>query len=229
LKNVSYILIILIPFILFSCKQESKKKSEGTITYKVSYPKMGKDNFMLDFMPKKMTMKFREDKYITNLSAGFGMFKTNFICDKDANKFSQLVKLIDKKYILDLEGEAIQESINKLPKFNVEFTSDTKKILGYKCKKAIVKIENNEQESFTVFYTNDINIETPNWCNQFQEIDAVLLEYQYEKYDITMRFEATEIKFEKLQDSEFEVSTDYELISETDMNKEMQEIFDSFH
>ena len=89
---------------------------------------MDKNNFMLDFMPKKMTLKFKNDKYVTNLSAGMGMFKTSFIIDKDANEFSQLVKLINKKYILTLKGEDIKASINSLPTYHIEHTGETKKI-----------------------------------------------------------------------------------------------------
>ena len=55
-----------------------------------------------------------------------------------------------------------------------------------------------------------------------------MLEYQYEKYGICMRFKAQNIKFTEIDDSEFEIDSKYVPISEVEMNKEMQEIFDSF-
>ncbi len=189
---------------------------------------MDKHNLMFDFMPSKMVMKFKDDKYTTDLSAGMGMFKTNFIVDKESNTFSQLVKLINKKYVLTLQGDAISKSLELVPKLNIELTNETKKILGYKCKKAIITVDNDEKEIFTVFYTNEIAIGSPNWCNQFKEIDGVMLEYQYEKYDITMRLKAQSIKFTKIDDSEFEIDDAYESITEDKMNIEMKEIFDSF-
>jgi GLPGLI family protein len=214
---------------LFSCGNGSSNKTEGIILYKVTYPKMDKHNLMFDFMPNKMVMKFKDHKYTTDLSAGMGMFKTNFIVDKEADTFSQLVKLINKKYVLTLKGNAISASTALLPKLNIEFTDETKKILGYNCKKAIITIDNDEKEVFTVFYTNEIAIESPNWCNQFKDIDGVMLEYQYEKYDVTMRLKAQSIKFTKIDDSEFEISDEYENISEEKMDMEMKEIFDSFN
>lgn len=215
--------------LLNSCGRDADDKSEGIITYKITYPKMDKGNFMLDFMPRKMVMKFQEDVYATNLSAGMGMFKSSFICDKNNGEFVQMVKLINKKYALQLDSEGIKKSIESRPALTVEHTNEVKNILGYNCKKAIVTVNNEKQDAFTVFYTDQINIETPNWCNDFVDIDGVMLEYQYEKYDVCMRFTASKIEFKEIDDKVFELSKDYVLISESEMNKEMQEIFDSFN
>jgi hypothetical protein len=227
-RKLLYILIPISVLFLSSCGSKSTGKSEGIITYKVSYPKMDKKNFMLDFMPKKMVLKFKDNKYITSLSAGMGMFQTKFIIDPEEEQFSQLVKLIDKKYSLTLKGSAVKESINRLPKFHVKALAETKNILNYTSKKVEVSIENKENEVFNVFFTDEIEIENPNSTNQFKDIKGVLLEYQYEKYGICMEFKATAIEFTKVEDSEFDLDKEYKAISEIEMNKEMQEIFDSF-
>ena len=229
LKKAFHILIISIFLTLLSCSGDSSNKSQGIIAYKVTYPKMDKHNLMFDFMPTKMVLKFKNNNYITSLSAGMGMFKTNFIVDQEANQFSQMVKLINKKYILTLKGNEITESLSQLPVFHVEHTGETKKILNYTCKKAIVTVGNESNDAFTVFYTDEINIDNPNWSNEFKEIDGVMLEYQYEKYGVCMRFKAKNIKFTEIDDSEFQIDEKYEHISEIEMNKEMQEIFDSFN
>lgn len=228
LKKTLHILIIIFSFLFIGCGGKSTEKSEGIISYKVTYPKMDKSNFMFEFMPKKMEMIFKNDKYMTNLSAGMGLFKTSFLVDKNENEFSQLVKLVDKKYILTLKDERVEESLTHLPTFTIEQTEETKKILEYTCKKAIITINDGSNDAFTVFYTDQINIETPNWCNQFKGINGVMLEYQYEKYDVCMRFTATKIDFKKIDDSEFEIDKSYVALSEADLDKEMQEIFDSF-
>jgi GLPGLI family protein len=229
LKKILYTILVVNLFILASCGGKPKGKSEGIIEYKVTYPKMDKSNFMLDFMPKKMTMKFKDDKYMTSLSAGMGMFKTNFICDQEEERFTQMVKLINKKYALQLEGDAIAASLLKLPKFHIEFTNEQKKILNYTCKKAIITVDNESNDAFSVYYTDQINIENPNWCNQFDGINGVMLEYQYEKYDVCMKFNATKIKFTEIGDDEFVIDKKYKHISEVQMDKEMMEIFASFN
>lgn len=229
LKRTFEIILIIHLTILVSCGDKPIPTSQGIIEYKVTYPKMDESNFMYDFMPKKMTMKFQNGKYMTDLTAGMGAFKTNFICNKEDNKFIQLVKLMNKKYAMELQGQDIPSSLEQLPKFNIEFTEEHKKILGYTCDKAIITIDDGSNDAFAVYYTDQINIDTPNWCNQFVEIDGVMLEYQYEKYDVCMRFSATEITFTEVEDEDFEISKDYISVSENEMDKEMFAIFDSFN
>ena len=189
---------------------------------------MESDNFMLDFMPEKMVLTFKDNKYKTSLAAGMGMFKLNFIIDPEENQFSQTVKLIDKKYISTLKDKEITKSINQLPKYTVEHTGKSKKILDYVCEEVIITVGNEANDAFSAYYTNRIEIENPNSTNQFLDIPGVLLEYQYEKYGICMRFEAEEIKFTSIDDDEFELDKAYSSISESEMDKEMQAIFDSF-
>jgi len=230
LKKIIYILIAIVSISVFvGCGGDSSIESQGIIIYKVSYPKMDKHNLMFDFMPKKMVLKFKDDKYVTNMTAGMGMFKTNIIVDQEQNQFSQMVKLINKKYILTLKGANIEKSLANSPKYHVEHTEETKIILNYLCKKAIVTMDNEERDVFTVYYTDKIKIKNPNWCNQFSEIGGVMLEYQYEKYGVHMKFEAKDIKFTEVDNGDFVIDAKYEAISEAAMDKEMQEIFDSFN
>ncbi|MCO6499169.1 MAG: hypothetical protein J5I47_02185 [Vicingus serpentipes] len=230
MKYISRVTIVVFSILLiYSCGDQLNTKSQGEIHYKVTYPKMDKENFMRDFMPNKMILKFKDDKYISNLSAGMGMFKTSFLCDLPNRKLTQMVKLINKKYFLQLDNEEIAASLTKLPKYKIEFIDETKTILGYECKQALITIDNGLNDVFTVAYTDEINIKTPNWPNQFSIINGVLLEYQYEKYDVCMRFTAKKIHFKKIEDSEFEIPEDYTELNEPEMDKEMKEIFDSFN
>ena len=228
LKKTLYILLIILSSSLIGCREEANENAEGVISYKVTYPKMDKTNFMFEFMPKKMELIFKNDKYITNLSAGIGLFKTSFIVDKNEGEFIQLIKLVDKKYILTLTEEKVEESLLNLPPLTTEYTGETKQILNYACKKAIITINDGSNDVFTLFYTDQINIKTPNWCSQFKGIKGVLLEYQYEKYNVCMRFTAEKIAFKKINDTEFEIDKKYVSLSESDLEKEMQEIFDTF-
>lgn len=226
--KIHFYLLLFGVIILSSCKDSVSDKSEGVIEYNVTYPKMDKTNFMLSFMPKEMKMYFKDNKYITTVSAGMGTFKTEFVCDQAADEFFQLVKLINKKYVLKLTGEEIPNTLKNLPEYQIEFVDEYKEILGYVCKKAIVTVNNENNDAFTVYYTKDIKIESPNWCNQFAPIDGVMLEYQYDKYDICMRFEAKKVTFEKVKDKVFEIPSEYKAVTFDEMEQEMTEIFDSF-
>lgn len=227
MKKYTLLIFGLISF-LFSCKNGVSDKTEGVINYEITYPKMDKTNYMLGFMPTEMNLYFKDNKYVTLISAGMGTFKTNFICDKAQDELFQLVKLINKKYVLELKGEEIKYANTLLPNFNIEFIDDAKEILGYMCKKAIVTVDNETHDAFTVYYTDAIKIEDPNWCNQFAPIKGVMLEYQYEKYDICMRFKAKKVNFEKVEDAIFDIPKEYQKLSVEEMEQEMTKIFESF-
>lgn len=85
--KIHFYLLLFGVIVLSSCKDSISDKSEGVIEYKVTYPKMDKTNFMLDFMPKEMKMYFKDNKYITTVSAGMGTFKTEFVCDQATDEF----------------------------------------------------------------------------------------------------------------------------------------------
>lgn len=97
LKKYFHIIGLFIALLSLGCGGDSSDKTEGIIMYKVTYPKMDKGNFMMDFMPDKMVLKFKDDKYVTVLSAGMGMFRSSFVIDQENDQFSQMVKLINKK------------------------------------------------------------------------------------------------------------------------------------
>ena len=220
--------LVLISLIFSRCSDGVTNQTEGVIEYGITYPKMDKNNFMKDFMPSKMKFAFKEDTYSNSFSAGMGMFKSSFVCNKNDLQFFQMVKLINKKYALKLSGGEISKSMKLKPSYSVEFTNDVKNIIGYNCNKAIVTVNNEQQDVFIVYYTDKIKINTPNWCNEFVAIPGVMLEYQYEKYGICMRFSAKKITFKKVDDEEFLLPSEYKVISEPAMEKEMQEIFASF-
>lgn len=227
-KLFKLLTVVMISPVFMRCGDSVSNQTEGVIEYQITYPKMDKDNFMRDFMPSKMKFSFKDNSYSNSFSAGMGIFKLNFICNKNDQEFIQLVKLINKKYALKLSGNEISKSISLKPSYSVEFTSEVKNIIGFNCNKAIVTVNNEQRDAFVVYYTDKIKIEEPNWSNEFVEIPGVMLEYQYEKYGVCMRFSAEKITYKKVNDEDFTLQKEYKLISEPEMEKEMQEIFDSF-
>ena len=221
--------IIFIPFLLWSCDtiRNDGRLSEGEIEFEVTYPKMKEDNFMIDFMPDVMTMQFTEYKYISELSAGAGMFQSSFIADSENKEFTQMVKLINKKMYVTLDQKEVQEMLKEMPSYNITETKEKKEIAGYKCHKVIVTT--SEGEEFNAYYTKDINIDNPNWCTQYHQVEGVLLEYQLEKYGICMRLKASNVSPSEISEDTFDYEEDYKLVSRKRIDTELQEIFDSFN
>ncbi|MEQ9062555.1 MAG: DUF4412 domain-containing protein [Vicingaceae bacterium] len=225
---------IFVPIFLFSallgCKdiEEDKRLSEGIIEYSVAYPKLDPTSILAELLPSKMTLTFKEDKFTTDLSAGFGMFRLNVISHGDEKEMSQMVKLINERFVVNYsEVEAIKSN-KQLPQMEIEETGKTKKIAGYLCNEARVTVSGDSIETYLIYYTKDIRIDHPNWFTQMMNIDGVLLEYQVERYNLCSRFTATSVVPKEIDSEFFNVPKDYTEITEAEMNEKMEEIFNNF-
>ena len=221
---------VLIGVIFHSCKGGlfDRRISEGMIEFDVTYPSINRDDMLAGLMPTSMTTKFKNNQLVVELSAGMGMFKTNFISNSNDYYLINSVKLINKKYATRLNREEVYKMNEKYKKFYISKLDETKEIAGYKCKKALIVFDDVANESFYVYYTDEIKYKDPNWSNVFKDIDGVLLEYQMERYNILMKFTAKSVTKAKIDDSEFKLSSDYENLTLADLEKEINAIFDTF-
>jgi GLPGLI family protein len=193
--------------------------SEGVIEYNASV--VDQSNPMANMAPNKMIITFKDNKSSAEMSAGMGLFSTSFISDPQAKTLTQLVKLLNKKFLLVQNESDIKKENDGYP---VEITElkDTKQIAGFKCKKAHVKVLGDEPSEFDVYYTTELKIQNPNFANPFNKINGVLMEYQMKKFGLEMKFTAKTVKREDVDDAVFETPPDYKKISP----QEMKELFE---
>ncbi len=194
---------------------DEKFISEGSIEYAASVT--DQSNPMASMAPSKMTIKFKNNMSCAEMSAGMGLFSTSFISNPEKKSLIQLVKILNKKFSMVM-NEADLKKENEL--FNVEIIPSkvTKLIAGYKCEKATVHYKSGDYTDFDVFYTKDLDIKNSNFANPFYMIDGVLMEYQMTKFGLEMKFTATAIKKEDIDDSVFQLPADYKQISKEEMN-----------
>lgn len=226
-KNISFYILAAMFLIGCSTFEDDGRMAEGVIEYDVSYPKIEEGSILADLLPNKMTMSFKDNVFMTDLTAGFGMFKMNVISFGEDREIAQMVKLINKKYVVKYDEEKIGVTNSREPGVKIELTENMKEIAGFKCKEAIVTIDNEAGEKYTVYYTDEIHIDQPNWFTQLPEIEGVMLEYQVERYDLCSRFTATKVIAQEIDESIFEIPEDYEEIDEKKMDDQMEEIFNS--
>lgn len=205
-------------YLLFwaACKPTDEKFiSEGTIEYAASV--VDQSNPMASMAPSKMTVRFKNNMSNAEMSAGMGLFTTSFISNPETKSLIQLVKLLNKKFSLVLNEEDLKKE-NEL--FNLEIipSKETKIIAGYKCQKATVHYKAGDFPDFDIYYTKDLNIKNSNFANPFYMIDGVLMEYQMKKFELEMKFTATCVKKEDIDDSIFELPADYKQITKEEMN-----------
>jgi GLPGLI family protein len=219
-------LVLILSLSLVSCDSfiTTEKISEGVIEFDVTYPKADKNDLMASLMPETMKYKFKNNNINSEMKAGMGMFTNIFIINYEKKSLAQLVKIMNKKMALEINEAEVTQMKAEEDKFKIEFVDEKKEIAGYKCKKAIISSVNNPADNFVAYYTNDINIQSPNWSTPYDKIEGVLLEYQITRYNVCMRFTAKSVSKLPVEDADFVVPEGYEAVSKEEINK----IFENF-
>ncbi|GAB5538902.1 MAG: hypothetical protein Salg2KO_10050 [Salibacteraceae bacterium] len=192
--------------------------SEGIIEYQVTYPELDSDNIMLEMLPSKMVMKFKDNKYKSKLETTAGIVEMSVMADYETQKMYNLVKIFSDRYALELDKDAAIALTNKLPQFDLVFKDDAMKIADANCQKAELDFGGN-RENYVFYYTDEIDLKNPNWCTPYNGIEGVLLDYRIENYGMNMHLRATRIVPQVIDDSEFEITDDYEFLSPLEFDK----------
>lgn len=205
------------------CGSPSNKEnfiSEGTITYNAEV--VDSESPMAMLAPSKMTFKFKNNKSAVEMSAGMGMLTTSFISDPETKIFTQLIKLIGEKYSVIQNAAEIKKE-NELFNLEVIPTKETKIIAGYNCKKVNVHYKGEESSDSYAYYTTDLNVQNPNFASPFYMLDGVLMEFQIKKFGLEMKFTATSVVEEDVDNSTFGLPDDYKQISLEEMTNKLAE------
>jgi len=228
-KNLFFFNIILLTgvgYILSACNggfiTNEKLISEGEILFDVSYPYY--DGNLASFMPSQMNMKFKDNSFITDISLG-SLFGTKIISIEKSKTLSQELNYLGDYHAVLLNESETPEALRTFPEFTMFETDKTDSIAGYLCHKIRVEFDDMELQGFDLYYTNEIGIENPNWCNPYFEIDGVLLQYEIQKYGIRTRFVANEVQEVKIESSDFDLNADCKQISFEEMDKKIESIF----
>ena len=122
----------------------------------------------------------------------------------------------------------VKNLVKSYPDLHVIRTSETDTIAGILCKKAIGVFSDISKPSMEIYYTEEFDVKTPNWCNQFAAIDGVLLGFEMEQFNLRMRMKATEFVETAEEKIEFMRDDSYNQVDAAGMNHELEEIFVSF-
>jgi len=224
LKLKSTILYFVI-LLLASCKDYKivDTKDEGVIEYDIKYLQSEKDNPIISLLPKKLIYKFKKDKIMQKVEGWMGVFLMGGVAKNEENYKAGFMKILSEKYVFEttLDGESI--GYDDYGKIYINPIDSYKVIAGFKCKAAEVYINDSLKPSFLIFFTKDLKIKNPNLYNPYSSLKYVLLEFQMSFQKIPMKLTATSVKFEKVNDEEFEVPDGYRKVS----LEKMQEVINN--
>lgn len=210
-----------------SCETKSNRIDEGVVVYDISYPIPFEDKWMERLMPKEMEMQFKDDMLKTELSFGLGMIKIAYLSDKKKEQLFEMLKFMKKKNFSTLNKKDITAMMQTIAAHKITPGTSTKMIAGYTCKNAYVEVKDDTTSyEFECWYTDELGSEDINWCSPFLPIKGVLMEYQIERFDVAMKFVATEVRLVEIPDENFVIPDKYKEISSEEMEENLQQLKD---
>jgi len=163
----------------------------------------------------KMTIYFEQNKYTKIIFKMGMMFNADIIVDHKTNESLTLSTSFMGKHAIKSKVNP-EESIKKDSSILIDFTGEEKTILGFKCKKAILKNKNSDQK-LTYWYTNDINIKLYNTPFVNPNIPGFPLAFSTIDKGVFMRYQASNYGFELTEKEKlfsFEIPEGYTLTKE---------------
>lgn len=219
MKKILLLAVILTAFISnVSYSQKKSKVSEGKVVYEISLD--GEvDGMMAAMLPSEIVMKFKGTKCRTEMVTA--MAENITLSDqKDPNTGLILLDVMGSKYAMKVDPAKVEEQKKKLPEFDVTITTETKEIAGYMCKKAILKNKSNNEETY-IFYAESLPFLENSLTSQFKNLQGMPMEFNSKMNGLTMTMKAKTIEKVKIADTEFAASSEYKLVTEEELMKEL--------
>ena len=133
-------------------------------------------------------------------------FLQTLIYDKSSGNAVILRELGAKKFMTKLDSKAWIAQNAKFAGMMISYLNETKSILGYECKKAILQMQDGN--SFTVYYALAIAPSVKEFEYQFKDIPGFVLEYEaIEAKGQKITYTATRINLNPVPASKFDVPT----------------------
>ncbi|MEY3397763.1 MAG: hypothetical protein RL220_357 [Bacteroidota bacterium] len=201
------LIILAIPVVVWTCGKglSGLDRSEGSVIYDVSYP-FEEGNLMTELMPNSTTMYFKNHQTYSELRSVGGLMSVTLHTNNESKSITQVLKDFDRRYMLELdESESIEWLQMQQEPMSLEYTDRTEIIAGYPCKVALAHYQTDTIAPVELYYTDQIEIKSPNWFTNYAPLDGVLLGYDLDWMGLRMRFRAREVKFGKV-DSELFVT-----------------------
>lgn len=186
-KLLSLAIAILFSFTLMSTAQMTKGKIIYVIEASSDNPQMEMAVSMMD--GTSMEMVFDGNKTRVDASMGTMMSMTS-ISDGDANSILMLMdmEMMGTKLAIPTTITEVEESAESMgtKETDVTLVNESKKIAGYKCKKAIVKYPDGNE--FTFWYTKEIKVQTGGQSNLSVDLPGLPLEFEVGQQGLKLKY-----------------------------------------
>lgn len=188
----------------FHSVAQTRVVAECTITYSLQVSASGQSNTETEqlFKASSKTVYIKGNNSRVDLVSP--SFLQTMIYDKSSGNAVILREMGANKFMTKLSSKDWISQNSKFNGMTVTFLNETRNILGYDCKKAVLKLQNGSQ--FTVFYATAIAPSVREFEYQFKDIPGFVLEYEaMEGGGQSITYTATKINLNPVQASKFDI------------------------
>lgn len=186
-------------------KAQQRIVAECTVNYNIF---VDSTNSTLKGATKTLYIKGNDVRIDVSSSA----FNQTTFYDKASGNAVVLREIGNNKIMTKLSKTQWLEKNNKFENASVDIVGDTKIILGYECKKAIIKAK--DSSTISVYYAVNISPSVKEFEVYFKNIPGFVLEYEIEENGKNVKYTATKINLSPVSASKFDVpTTGYRLLN----------------
>lgn len=215
MKKIITLLIITVLFTFQSNAQQRQRTiAECTIDYNITLDDVtGLDNATVEMF--KSTIK---TVYIKGNQSRVDFISPSFIqsviYDKRTGNAVILREIGGNKFLTKLDKAAWDKSNNKFENLKTNLLDETKVILGYECKKAVLLL--TDGTTLDLFYATNYIPSVKEFEYQFKDVPGFVLEYEsQDKSGKKIKYTATKINLNPIATSKFDIpTTGYRLLNE---------------
>jgi GLPGLI family protein len=196
-KNVLLSVMLLLTVNVFA----QKTLSEGTIIYDVTVNTGNKEPQMADALDGATTTVYLKGaKSRTDMVSALGS-ETNIHDAKTGNAII-LKEYSSQKLMITLTKENWEAKNKAYKDVAFDFSTETKTIAGYNCKKAVAKMANGK--TFVVYYSPDVIVANKDYNNTFSNLPGLAMEYEIEAGKTKIKYSLSKIDFGVVAASKFD-------------------------
>lgn len=197
--------MILIVIVLSCDKKESDGiYNQGRLEYRITYLNAAEDNYDPSFLPKKMVLEFNQDYSINRIDGFMGFFKLGNITYFKNRKVKTHLKVLDQNYTFIGGRHDMMCCFDCMEGMKITWDTVVCTIAGLESRKAVISFADS-QETFEIYYTNDIDLAHPNRSNPYAGINGVLTKFRLVMGPYNMLFTASKFDPSRAPEKEMDI------------------------
>ncbi len=221
-------LILIFCLVFITSMAVAQRPFKGRIIYNITYAGSNIDLAELQELPNQSVILTKNNLVRNEMTGENASLNQIKISDANTGEVSTMLEILREKYVVTRSAQDIQTALRNMPQPELEFTNQTREILGYTCRRVIARVTDDmgvEHES-DIYYTDEIPGEAFNFDSPYHEIPGLMLEYELRVGPLNIQYEAQSVRRRWIVGGRnFFVTRDYERVTYNELRQMLQSNF----